>query len=111
MASRGDFDRWLPTVKGKFILASSPEIMCRAKQELDKFAAKVGFEHDEAGVVDGVERAERNELVVGIGKSGLTRNIQFRQLGPQAGDAIGRDWCDDDKIVLRNHVAPLALPL
>jgi hypothetical protein len=30
--------RWLGTVRGKFVLASSPEIMCRAPQELERYA-------------------------------------------------------------------------
>jgi hypothetical protein len=30
--------RWLGTVRGKFVLASPPEIMCRAPQELEKYA-------------------------------------------------------------------------
>ncbi|MGQ0714841.1 MAG: M20/M25/M40 family metallo-hydrolase [Gemmatimonadaceae bacterium] len=30
--------RWLGTVRGKFVLASPPEIMCRAPQELERYA-------------------------------------------------------------------------
>ena len=30
--------RWLGTVRGKFVLVSPPEIMCRAGQELEKYA-------------------------------------------------------------------------
>lgn len=30
--------RWLGTVRGKFVLVSPPEIMCRAPQELEKYA-------------------------------------------------------------------------
>ena len=30
--------RWLGTVRGKFVLMSPPEIMCRAPQELEKYA-------------------------------------------------------------------------
>jgi hypothetical protein len=30
--------QWLGTVKGKFVLASAPEIMCRAPQELERYA-------------------------------------------------------------------------
>jgi hypothetical protein len=30
--------RWLATVRGKFVLASPPEVMCRAPQELEKYA-------------------------------------------------------------------------
>jgi len=29
---------WLKSVKGKFVLISAPEVMCRAPQELDRFA-------------------------------------------------------------------------
>lgn len=29
---------WLATVKGKFVLVSSPELMCRAPQELERYA-------------------------------------------------------------------------
>ena len=29
---------WLGTVKGKFVLASAPELMCRAPQELERYA-------------------------------------------------------------------------
>jgi hypothetical protein len=34
----GDAAQWLSTVRGKFVLISSPEIMCRAPQELNKLA-------------------------------------------------------------------------
>src|SRR5688500_11938974 len=37
-ATRADFDRWVPTAKGKLGLTNPPEYMCRAKQELDKNA-------------------------------------------------------------------------
>ncbi len=30
--------RWLQTIKGKFVLISAPEVMCRAPQELDRYA-------------------------------------------------------------------------
>lgn len=30
--------RWLGTVRGKFVLASPPEVMCRAPQELERYA-------------------------------------------------------------------------
>ena len=30
--------RWLGTVRGKFVLASAPEIMCRAPQEFERYA-------------------------------------------------------------------------
>ncbi|MBC7897354.1 MAG: M20/M25/M40 family metallo-hydrolase, partial [Cytophagaceae bacterium] len=30
--------QWLATVKGKFVLASPPELMCRAPQELERYA-------------------------------------------------------------------------
>ena len=30
--------RWLGTVRGKFVLVSAPEIMCRAPQELERYA-------------------------------------------------------------------------
>ncbi len=30
--------QWLRTIKGKFVLASPPEVMCRATQELERFA-------------------------------------------------------------------------
>ena len=38
VATRAEFDRWLPQARGKFVLLSPSEPMCRAKQELDKFA-------------------------------------------------------------------------
>jgi hypothetical protein len=37
-ANRAELDRWLPTAKGKFVLISPPEMMCRARQELEKNA-------------------------------------------------------------------------
>ena len=45
--------QWLGTVKGKFVLVSAPEIMCRAQQELDRFAraatvAKINTQRVEA---------------------------------------------------------------
>ncbi|OGU00721.1 MAG: hypothetical protein A2085_00845 [Gemmatimonadetes bacterium GWC2_71_10] len=30
--------RWLPSVRGKFVLLSPPELMCRAPQELERYA-------------------------------------------------------------------------
>ena len=36
--SKAELDRWLPTARGKFVLISPPEIMCRARQELEKNA-------------------------------------------------------------------------
>ena len=30
--------QWLGTIRGKFVLVSPPEIMCRARQELDRYA-------------------------------------------------------------------------
>jgi carboxypeptidase Q len=56
VANRAEFDRWLPTAKGKFILVSAPEIMCRAKQELDKNATP-----ETVAWVDSVRRATRDE--------------------------------------------------
>jgi len=32
--------QWLGTVRGKFVLVSAPEIMCRAPQELDRYARR-----------------------------------------------------------------------
>ena len=37
-STRAEFDRWLPSARGKFVLLSWPETMCRARQELEKFA-------------------------------------------------------------------------
>jgi hypothetical protein len=37
-ATRAEFDAWLPTARGKFVLTTPPEPMCRARQELEKFA-------------------------------------------------------------------------
>ena len=34
-ATRADFDRWVGSAKGKFVLISPPEMMCRARQELE----------------------------------------------------------------------------
>jgi hypothetical protein len=55
-ATRAELDRWLPTVKGKFVLVSPPEVMCRAKQELDKNATP-----ETVAWVDSVRRATRTE--------------------------------------------------
>ena len=38
LADSTEAARWLSTVKGKFVLASTPEIMCRAPQELERYA-------------------------------------------------------------------------
>ncbi len=37
-ATRAEFDAWLPTARGKFVLTTPPEPMCRARQELEKYA-------------------------------------------------------------------------
>ena len=37
-ATRADFDRWVATARGKFVLIAPPEMMCRARQELEKNA-------------------------------------------------------------------------
>lgn len=36
-ATRAEFDAWAPSARGKFVLTTPPEPMCRAKQELEKF--------------------------------------------------------------------------
>ena len=54
-ATREDFNKWLPRVKGNFILASPPEVMCRAKQELDKNATP-----ETVAWVDSVRKATRD---------------------------------------------------
>ncbi len=38
LADAASATRWLQTVKGKFVLISAPEVMCRAPQELDRYA-------------------------------------------------------------------------
>jgi len=38
LADAAAVSRWLATVRGKFVLASAPEPMCRAPQELEKYA-------------------------------------------------------------------------
>jgi hypothetical protein len=38
LADSAAVKQWLGTVKGKFVLVSAPEIMCRAQQELERFA-------------------------------------------------------------------------
>ena len=53
-ATRAEFDRWVPTAKGKFVLASPAEMMCRAKQELDKNATP-----ETVAWVDSVRKATR----------------------------------------------------
>jgi hypothetical protein len=37
-ADRAAFDAWARTARGKFVLVSAPEMMCRARQELEKNA-------------------------------------------------------------------------
>ena len=37
-ATKADFERWVPSAKGKFVLVNPPEFMCRARQELEKNA-------------------------------------------------------------------------
>ncbi|MBA2626445.1 MAG: M20/M25/M40 family metallo-hydrolase [Gemmatimonadales bacterium] len=37
-ATRAEFDQWAATARGKYVLISPPEIMCRARQELEKNA-------------------------------------------------------------------------
>jgi hypothetical protein len=39
-ATEGDAEAWLRTVRGKFVLVSAPEIMCRAPQELEANATE-----------------------------------------------------------------------
>ena len=36
--TRAEFDAWVPSARGKFVLTTPPEPMCRARQELEKFA-------------------------------------------------------------------------
>jgi hypothetical protein len=36
-ATRAEFDAWAPGARGKFVLTTPPEPMCRARQELEKF--------------------------------------------------------------------------
>jgi carboxypeptidase Q len=38
LADTAEATRWLATVRGKFVLLSAPEIMCRAQQELERNA-------------------------------------------------------------------------
>jgi carboxypeptidase Q len=38
LADAAAVTQWLGTVRGKFVLVSAPEIMCRAPQELERFA-------------------------------------------------------------------------
>src|SRR5690348_6384112 len=45
--------QWLGTLKGKFVLVSAPEVMCRASQELERYArpatiTKIGAQRVEA---------------------------------------------------------------
>jgi hypothetical protein len=65
MASGEDFNRWLPTVKGKFVLASPPEVMCRAKQELDKNATP-----ETVAWVDSVRKATRDGFLRRVSGAG-----------------------------------------
>jgi hypothetical protein len=53
-ATQADFLAWLPRAKGNFVLVSPPEIMCRAKQELDKNATP-----ETLAWVDSVRKATR----------------------------------------------------
>jgi carboxypeptidase Q len=55
-ATRAEFDRWIPTAKGKFVLVSPPEMMCRARQELDKNATA-----ETVAWVDSARRATRTD--------------------------------------------------
>lgn len=75
MASREDFTRFLGTVKGKFVLASPPEVMCRAKQELDKNATP-----ETVAWVDSVRKAARDAFGQRVAGAGNNQGAIFRAL-------------------------------
>lgn len=75
-ATRAEFDRWAATARGKYVLISPPEIMCRARQELEKNATP-----ETVRWVDSVRAATRTEW----GR----RLALFRGPGaPNLGDAL-----------------------
>ncbi len=70
--------RWLQTIKGKFVLISAPEVMCRATQELDRYArpatiAKVTAQRTEA-------RRVTSERTIGLVPPGTTAGNRQRAL-------------------------------
>jgi hypothetical protein len=88
MASREDFNRWLPTVKGKFVLISPPEIMCRAKQELDKNATP-----ETVAWVDSVRKATRDEFFRRVSAVGNNQGAIFSALDSAgAAGLLSSNW-------------------
>ena len=88
-ATQDEFRRWLPTVKGAFVLASPPEVMCRAKQELDKNATP-----ETVAWVDSVRKATRDAFVRRV--SGYGANNQSAILAAidsaGAGGILTSNW-------------------
>ena len=55
-SSREAFDRWIASARGKYVLVSPPEMMCRARQELEKNATP-----ETVAWVDSMRRVQRTE--------------------------------------------------
>ena len=44
VASRAEFERWLPSVRGKFVLISAPQATCRPDSNWEEFATPESFQ-------------------------------------------------------------------
>jgi carboxypeptidase Q len=88
--SMADFQKWLPAVKGNFVLASPPEVMCRAKQELDKNATP-----ETVAWVDSVRRATREAFgkrVAGYGGGNNQQAILSALDSAGAAGILSSNW-------------------
>lgn len=74
IAAQGDLDAWLPSVAGKWVLADVPVAVCRAPQELEKWARPETVERINQERSDAV-RAWRARLGE-IGGRGLTARLE-----------------------------------
>ena len=78
LADAAASSRWLQTIKGKFVLISAPEVMCRAPQELERFARPATISRLNA------QRAEARRLsserTIGLVPPGTTAGNRQRAL-------------------------------
>ena len=87
---------WLATVKGKFVLISPPEIMCRAAQELERYARPATVERvrEERLEVDSEVRARLHPLGMRLAHEPRTVRDTLARTLQEAGAAglISSTW-------------------
>jgi carboxypeptidase Q len=79
--------RWIGTTRGKFVLISAPEIMCRAPQELERYARPATVQN-----IDAQRQATRREHSARLAAFGNQNQLVSRLQAAGAAAIVTTNW-------------------